>query len=184
MTELTHYIRTYDDAIPAAFCRQVIDRFESEPELQQRNGGSVRAGLEKSSWLERDFSDNAEIGNLFRNSLRHFKSAYERDCGIRPALPAPGSLAELIFKRYDPGGQDGFQPHFDSLGPVASRYLVFLWYLNDVADGGATKFVDLDVAVQPRAGRLLIFPPYWMYRHAGLAPISEPKYILSTYCLW
>ncbi|WP_394687711.1 hypothetical protein [uncultured Xanthomonas sp.] len=29
--------------------------------------------------------------------------------------------------------------------------------------------------------RLLIFPPYWMFLHAGLPPRSGDKYILSTY---
>jgi prolyl 4-hydroxylase len=31
---------------------------------------------------------------------------------------------------------------------------------------------------------MLIFPPYWMYQHAGLPPLSNEKYILSTYLLF
>ena len=67
---------------------------------------------------------------------------------------------------------------------MAARYLVFLWYLNDVADGGETVFVDIDMKVAPRAGRLLVFPPYWMYQHAGLPPVSNDKYIISTYLMF
>jgi len=29
-----------------------------------------------------------------------------------------------------------------------------------------------------------MFPPYWMYQHAGVAPQSSEKYILSTYLLF
>lgn len=29
-----------------------------------------------------------------------------------------------------------------------------------------------------------MFPPYWMYQHEGLPPISGDKYILSTYLLF
>ena len=34
------------------------------------------------------------------------------------------------------------------------------------------------------AGRLLMFPPYWMFQHVGNAPVSNDKYILSTYLLF
>jgi hypothetical protein len=38
--------------------------------------------------------------------------------------------------------------------------------------------------VKPAAGRLLMFPPYWMYQHEGVAPHSGDKFILSTYLLF
>ncbi len=183
--DLRSYVRTYDDAIPAQTCRDIIDIFERDTHRQTVNGKTGRAGLEDSSWREMDFDDCTESGirNMLVNCLRHYKPVYERDCGIRPPLPQPVGLDVLTAKRYDPGG-DQFQPHYDSVGPVANRYLVFLWYLNDVAEGGETEFMDLGVSSRPVAGRLLVFPPYWMYRHAGRPPVSGPKYIISTYCLW
>ena len=185
MTELTHFIRVYDEALPKSFCEKTLDWFESHPEQQQRNGKNIRSGLSESSWTEMDLSECSAFGfrNVINNCLRHFKAIYENECGIQPPLPDPLDLAPLIIKRYDLGG-DRFQPHYDSLGPVANRYLVFLWYLNDVAEGGETAFTDLETQIKPVAGRLLIFPPYWMYRHTGRNPASEAKYILSTYCLW
>ncbi len=185
MTALAHFIRTYDDALMADFCQQTVEYFEQHPELQQRNGASIRSGLAESSWTEMDLSDCDAFGfrNIITNCIRFYKSRYEQDCQIQPALPEPSDLAPLILKRYDPG-QDQFQPHYDSVGPVSSRYLVFLWYLNGVEEGGETAFIDLDIAVRPAAGRMLMFPPYWMYRHTGKQPTSGPKYILSTYALW
>jgi len=186
MTDLTHYIRTYDNALPRDFCDRVAQLFEADQALQKRNGASVRPGLSESSWLEMDLSACQEFNfrNMIVNCLRHYKTVYEKACQIRPALQEPARLAPLILKRYDPGGEDRFQPHYDSIGEVADRYLVFLWYMNDVDRGGETEFVDLGVKVSPRAGRLLVFPPYWMYRHAGQPPVSNSKYILSTYPLW
>ena len=67
---------------------------------------------------------------------------------------------------------------------VAHRYMVLLWYLNDVNEGGETRFPQLGHSVQARAGTLLMFPPYWMYQHEGVAPASGDKYILSTYLLF
>jgi hypothetical protein len=81
-------------------------------------------------------------------------------------------------------GADQFQLHFDSLDYTSSRYLVFLWYLNDVSEGGETDFPDLGLRVDARAGRLLVFPPYWMFQHAGPPPKSNEKYIISTYLLF
>ncbi len=186
MTDLRHYIRVYKDALTSDFCARVVAWFESDPAKQQRNGASIRSGLAESSWLEMDLAECQSLNchNILNNCLRHYKARYETDCGIRPALPEAGALAPFIIKRYDPGGNDRFQPHFDSIREVADRYLVFLWYLNDVADGGETEFVDLQTRIAPTAGSLLMFPPYWMYRHAGRPPVSNAKYILSTYTLW
>jgi hypothetical protein len=80
--------------------------------------------------------------------------------------------------------QEQFQLHFDAIHHVSHRYLVLLWYLNDVAEGGETRFPQLDCSVSARAGTLLMFPPYWMYQHEGVSPVSGDKYILSTYLLF
>jgi hypothetical protein len=186
LTDLNQYIRSYEHAFSDDFCDRVVGLFESDSNKQQRNGASIRSGLSESSWLELDLSACVDFNfrNVVLNCLRHYKTVYEKDCNIRPALPEPTDLAPLIVKRYDPGGSDRFQPHYDAIGPVANRYMVFLWYLNDVPQGGETEFVDLGIKSAAVKGKLLMFPPYWMYRHAGLPPVSNAKYILSTYPLW
>jgi prolyl 4-hydroxylase len=186
MTDLANYIRTYENALPRSFCEDVVELFESKNQHPQRNGASIRPGLSESSWLELDLSSCHEFNfhNIILNCLRHYKSQYEKECRIRPALPEPSAFAPFIVKRYDPGGADRFQPHFDSIAEVANRYMVFLWYLNHVEIGGETEFVDLGISTAPQTGKLLMFPPYWMYRHAGRPPVSNSKYILSTYPLW
>ena len=55
------------------------------------------------------------------------------------------------------------------------------WSLTDVEEGGETFFNDLDYGVKPKKGRMLMFPPFWMYPHPGVRPISGTKYILGTY---
>ncbi|HSC08275.1 MAG TPA: 2OG-Fe(II) oxygenase, partial [Steroidobacteraceae bacterium] len=90
----------------------------------------------------------------------------------------------LILKRYRAGSMERFQVHFDSIHELANRYVVLIWYLNDVQEGGETRFPRLDLSVAARTGRLLMFPPYWMYQHAGLPAKSGDKYIVSTYLLF
>jgi hypothetical protein len=59
------------------------------------------------------------------------------------------------------------------------------YYLNDVEEGGETAFDDkvseYYLKVKSKQGRIVMFPPMWMYPHKGLKPISNPKYIISTY---
>lgn len=183
---LADFVRVYDDALPPALCRQMIDSFDALARFQRVNGRSARAGLDDSAWTELDLtplSDRAFRQMLIRNMAAHL-ARYRVDAPLSIPVPDTERTAEFIVKRYRPDGKERFQPHFDSVDAVCDRYLVFLWYLNDVALGGETRFVDLDLSITPRAGRLVIFPPYWMFQHEGAAPRSGDKYILSTYYLF
>jgi hypothetical protein len=184
--DLRHYIRIYDDHLPADLCTRMIHSFNGLARFHQRNGRGFRAGLEESAWTEVNVTRLSDEGFLgfFRQRIDAALDAYNADVGLGIPVPNSPKTADLILKRYRPGGAEGFQTHFDSINEVANRYLVLLWYLNDLAEGGETAFPQLDVSVQARAGRLLVFPPYWMFQHAGLAPRSGDKYILSTYLLF
>lgn len=181
--DLRRYVRWYDSAIEPKMCAQMIDSFHNLARFQTRNGRGVRSGLEQSAWTELDVTPLSDAGfqGYFFQQIQTYLARYNADTGLTIPVPPTNVFAELIVKRYMAGGNESFQPHFDSINEAADRYLVFLWYLNDVVDGGETRFVDLDLSVQPRAGRLLMFPPYWMYQHAGLPPRSGDKYIMSTY---
>ena len=96
---------------------------------------------------------------------------------------------EIRIKRYRMG-RGNFLDHVD-VGSYdsAMRFLVLFVYLNDVEEGGETKFVNvnkpgtyLPYTITPKRGRLLMFPPTWQYYHAGLKPKSGKKYLLHSYC--
>ena len=186
LSDLRHYIRVYDDDLPPDLCLRMVQSYQGLARFHQPNGRGFRAGLEESAWTEVNVTRLSDEGflNFFRTRIDAALDRYNKDVGLDIPVPNSPKTADLILKRYRPGGGEGFQRHFDSINEVADRYLVLLWYLNDVAEGGETAFPQLDLAVQPRAGRLLVFPPYWMYQHAGLAPVSGDKFILSTYLLF
>ena len=69
-------------------------------------------------------------------------------------------------QRYDVGQQ--FKPHFDHIptgsktyqrfaGMRGNRTWTFMVYLNDGMQGGATRFTDIDYAVQPKTGMALLW---------------------------
>jgi hypothetical protein len=183
---LSFYVRTYDDNLAEPLCRQLVDSFGSLQRFHLQNGRGIRAGLEGSAWTELNvtrLSDAAFLG-MMRTYVDRALERYNRDIGLPIGIPNTPQLSDFVIKRYRPGQNEQFQLHFDAINFVANRYLVMMWYLNDVEIGGETEFPQLNTKIPPRAGRLLIFPPYWMYQHQGLPPASGDKYILSTYLLF
>jgi hypothetical protein len=184
--DLRHFVRVYDDALSATWCSRLLAGFDALSTHQARNGRELRAALHDSAWTELNITrhgDPLTVGH-FRRLVEEGLARYNADVGLGIPVPGSSAYADLVLKRYRPAVGERFQLHFDSVDHLANRYLVFLWYLNDVENGGATRFPDLDLEVDARAGRLLIFPPYWMYQHEGLPPLSGDKYILSTYLLF
>jgi hypothetical protein len=188
--ELSHFIRVYDGALPAAWCTRLLKGFDALGAHQLRNGREQRAGLDDSAWTELNITRHGDplTAAFFRGRIDEALATYNAD--VRLPIPVPNSpaFADLVVKRYRPnagaGAAEQFQLHFDAINHLANRYLVMLWYLNDVERGGGTRFPQLGVEIEARAGRLLVFPPYWMYQHEGLAPESGDKFILSTYLLF
>ncbi|HEY2678025.1 MAG TPA: 2OG-Fe(II) oxygenase [Steroidobacteraceae bacterium] len=184
--DLPHYIRVYDNHLNADLCSRMLASFGALERFQVANGRGVRAGLEDSAWTELNVSRLADqaFAQDFRLRIDAALDRYNRDVGLGIPIPHAPKHSDLTLKRYRPAEKDRFQLHFDSIYSKSNRYLVLLWYLNDVAEGGETRFPQLGVAVRPAAGRLLMFPPYWMYQHEGATPISGDKFILSTYLLF
>jgi len=186
LTDLRHFVRVYDDDLAPPFCKQMLGSFDTLKRFHAENGRAVRRGLEESAWTELNVTRLADAAFLtfFRSRIDSAIERYNRDVGLTIPVPNSAKTADLILKRYRPGGQERFQLHFDAVNHLANRYLVLLWYLNDVPEGGETRFPQLDLTVSAREGRLLMFPPYWMYQHEGVAPVSGDKYIVSTYMLF
>jgi len=58
------------------------------------------------------------------------------------------------------------------------RVFTYLWYLNNIDDGGETEFWG-DYKIKPECGKLIIFPACWTFPHRGKIPLSDNKYILT-----
>ncbi|MGI5310527.1 2OG-Fe(II) oxygenase [Rheinheimera sp. WS51] len=64
------------------------------------------------------------------------------------------------------------------------RTLLFMFYLNDVTEGGQTEFYYQKKSIKPKAGRMVIAPAYFTHTHRGCIPISNDKYILTSWILF
>lgn len=75
-----------------------------------------------------------------------------------------------------------FTYHEDSMidfNEYKYRVFTYLWYLNDVEEGGETEFLNNKIKVKPEAGKLILFPACWTFPHKGHMPISNNKYIVT-----
>lgn len=74
-------------------------------------------------------------------------------------------------------------PQQGSVEPL-HRALLFMFYLNDVAEGGQTEFYYQNRRIEPKAGRMVIAPAYFTHTHRGTVPVSDDKYILTSWILF
>ncbi len=64
------------------------------------------------------------------------------------------------------------------------RVLLWMYYLNDVPEGGGTRFYYQDKTIAPKQGTLVIAPAGFTHTHRGEIPVSNDKYILTSWIMW
>lgn len=179
--ELNELIRIYDSSLEPEFCEFLIQFFEGQTRLQERidNEGKpnfTQINLTENCKISRDV-DNVH-NHLIKKTI-HYRNEYYKFMDDR-VFPKEHAFEQFRIKKYNPGGSDMFDTHVDVQDYAsARRFISFMWYLNDVEDGGKTVFNGLTIT--PERGKLVMFPPLWMFPHRGEPPISGPKYILTTY---
>ena len=64
------------------------------------------------------------------------------------------------------------------------RVLLFMFYLNDVDEGGETEFLYAEKKLKPTKGQMVIAPAGFTHTHRGNVPLSSDKYILTSWILF
>src|SRR5690349_12736156 len=110
-TSLSHFVRVYDGALDAPLCGRLIDSFNNLSRFHQPNGANLHPALADSSWTELNVTRMADAGflGMFRLAVDQALARYNAD--VRLGIPVPNSpkTADLILKRYRPGGDERFQ---------------------------------------------------------------------------
>jgi len=70
---------------------------------------------------------------------------------------------------------------WDPIPGYGPRVLGAVIYLNDVKVGGSTYFPEHDLHVPAKAGSISLFPTSWTHPHMGQTPLSEDKWMISTF---
>ena len=64
------------------------------------------------------------------------------------------------------------------------RVVFYMFYLNDVAEGGETEFFYQNKKISPKKGTMVIAPAGFTHSHRGNIPKSEDKYIATSWILF
>lgn len=178
------FIYEIDRALEPDVCREMIRRFEANPD-QQYPGRIGQAGLEAESikkstdlrisgcndWRDIDSMLSKSLVTRFNELAREFPffaANSFKDIGYNLQRTLPGEC----YHWHVDGGP----------GPFSERQLVAIWYLNDVpGPGGETEFPLQQTVIKPQEGKLLLFPPFWTHVHRGAVLEQGVKYIATTW---
>tara|TARA_B100001113_G_scaffold152092_1_gene124586 strand:+ start:512 stop:1030 length:519 start_codon:yes stop_codon:yes gene_type:complete len=167
-------IKVYDDILPEDLCNYLIDLFEKSSQYHDSpsSNGHFYSTLNLNEHFMNVLNDIIPFTTiLYLRYQSDIKTKY---------LPQLSNMEDFRMKRYLPNIDERFDEHVDIFDKdTCKRALVFLFYLND--SDGNTFFSNHEMNIQPKRGRVLMFPPTWEYPHAGLSPSNNSKYILSSY---
>lgn len=186
------YICVFEQALTPDFCDEIIKVYHEHKDLQHPGvtiGGeslltkkTIDLSITGSNIAELDEIDailNKNIDNFFRKyRCDIYKSQNQADYVKFATTHDTGYQLQRYIKN------EGFYTiHTDDqsiimLDTINSRLATFIWYLNDVDEGGETVFVK-KCKIKPTKGSLLIFPATWTYHHCGMVPESNDKYIIT-----
>lgn len=175
--KLTDFVRIYDDVVPVEHCNYIIEDYKRHEHLVETHD----TPLYKFHQLNLNHTPELlDLANAFAGSLVPYYEDYFNSLGLGQYVDM-NNFEEVRIKKYLKGTDDQFKTHVDVTDHAsASRFCIAIMYLND--NDGLTTFPNLGVGVQPKAGRVVMFPPFWMFPHNGLIPKNEDKYIMMT-CL-
>jgi hypothetical protein len=181
MVDILDFVRVYEDSLDESLCQDLIKKFYQLSDRHQRIENDRRPNFTQLNITEIS-KENEEI-NALHNILIKKTFEYKKDYYSfvdERCFPEQHAFEQFRIKKYNNDGNDAFDCHVDVIDYESSRrFLSFLWYLNDVDDGGETVFEG--ISIKPKVGKLIVFPPMWMFPHIGKPPISNNKYIISTY---
>ncbi len=182
---LKDYIKVYDDICDTETCNQIVEAFNSQEDYHVYIDRLKRPTFTEMNISQRYLEKDPQW-IIFQKQIQTFfieaVSKYMDELDIGPDFPAKYAFEEFRIKKYSANSADEFADHVD-VGDYnsARRFLVCFLYLNDVEEGGTTDFPKINHAITPKCARILVFPPNWMYRHAGRPVTKGTKYILGSY---
>lgn len=180
------FIYEVQKALPERVCKDTVERFEAS--VDEHYDGHVGQSVSKDRSVKRStdlvISGKDHWKDIDRFLFRSLAGALSALRDRHPFFGGAFKDMGYAIQRTLPG--EYYHWHIDGGSHTFShRQLVAIWYLNDVeGPGGQTEFRYQNVAVTPREGKLILFPPFWTHEHRGVRLERGVKYLATTWVVF
>tara|TARA_B100001996_G_C18458348_1_gene515071 strand:+ start:53 stop:670 length:618 start_codon:yes stop_codon:yes gene_type:complete len=185
------FIGVFDNVLERHVCESIITEFDDAIKVTsfaptgELKDPSEAPGEQASDFLRTDVRLYAEhfssrITNTINGSMKESLRLYVERYNSLKLLKQDFASTSVKLQKTEPRG--GFHEwHCEVTSRNnASRCLVWMIYLNDLPEGeGETEFLWQGVKLTPKAGTLVLWPPYWTHPHRGNPPYTKTKYIAT-----
>ena len=180
------FIYEAENVLAENLCEEMVRRFEAA--IDEQYEGYVGQTVSKERSVKRStdlvLSGKEHWKDIDQKLFRSLASALRELRQWHPFFGGAFKDMGYAIQRTLPG--EFYHWHIDGGSHSFShRQLVAIWYLNDVeGPGGETEFRYQDVAITPRSGKLILFPPFWTHEHRGVTLESGVKYLATTWVVF
>jgi len=189
---ITDFIGVYDNYILPEECDRAIKLFESQHKF--KNTIDRMLNENSSINIKKDTQFFAAPKNIdvwweeLKVMIYNFDIAWQHYIKHTGAFDiydqGPFNYTDLkIQKTLPTEGYHLWHVEYGKYSWNKSRAFAFTIYLNDVDEGGETEFLHFSKRVQPKKGRIVIWPASFPYVHRGNPPLSGEKYILTSWMI-
>ena len=193
---IPNYFHINENSLSKELCIDIIKLFENE----NKYPGSTMSGINKDikdtmevliptnsksplfnkirKLLDKELNDNVK---KYVNNINNFVTNSEENSDHKFKIFSNFlSYDTMQIQKYDKQKGRYVYHHDFMIDETEKKYRVitFIWYLNNVEQGGETEFWK-DYKIKPTAGKLVLFPSSWTFPHRGKMPISDDKYIIT-----
>ena len=196
MHKIDSHICVFDNMVPPDVCETLIEECKKYYDVLFYEGPTIGgvAKTIKDCW-DFDFSvsnvqgaglETAVFDKCATSITASISSAIDMYFYNFPELDNQNGFYNTGFRlQHYLQNVGGYKKHCDGMPwdeePTNRRVLAIIVYLNTVQNGGGTYFPRHNATVPAKQGSIALFPTTWTHPHVGQTPISNDKWIISSF---
>lgn len=182
-TYIDNYIGIYENVVDEAYCQKIIERFN---DIEDRTGYTHQNGVDQFQSGSLGRRDNSiffcevskdHAANIQKQVINCFNQYKQEYIGLQETALA--SYACKVQRTNPSGGYHVWHSEHGGSPDLMRRAAVWILYLTSHEGSGETEFLQQGVRVEPKAGRVVIWPAAYTHPHRGNPVYGGVKYIAT-----
>lgn len=171
--KIIDFIGIWENALDEETCKRIINFIEDSEKQKSYESSTL---IRKDQYCS--LSSDEELAVIINNKLSLCLDEYAQEYSA--LLDSDYTNPEIKLQKTEPcGGYHLF--HCENVGiNFCFRGLAWMIYLNDIPKNeGETEFLYQKLRVNPKQGKLLIWPAGFTHTHRGNPVYSQNKYVAT-----